>query len=62
MKNDIYKDKKIYHRAGKINEKGQVSALCYAIPRPIIAKSHLWTLDNNAVTCKKCLIEISNAN
>jgi len=53
MTNNPYE--KIFHRADKCNDKGQVSALCFAHPRPINLKKALWTLQDEAVTCAKCL-------
>lgn len=47
---------KIYHMASKIDQHGNVSALCYDKPRPIpLAKGHSWTIRSEAVTCRKCL-------
>ena len=45
---------KIYHRADKVNRNGGVSALCFAKPRAINLTRALWTLRDEAVTCKKC--------
>lgn len=57
-KNDHYNENgiymRIYHRASLISDIG-VSALCYSKPRAINLKTHLWTTDDSAVTCKKCL-------
>lgn len=46
---------KIFHRADKCNDKGQVSALCFKIPHPINLKKASWTIRDEAVTCEKCL-------
>jgi hypothetical protein len=53
--NDPYRDIKLYHKAGMINDKGPVSALCFDPPRPIRLGRQCWTLDDSAVTCTKCL-------
>lgn len=45
---------KIYHMAAKINEAGNVSALCYARPRAIDLRKASWTIRPEAVTCRKC--------
>lgn len=46
----------IYHMASKVDQNGNVSALCYATPGPIpLSKGQSWTLRPEAVTCKKCL-------
>ena len=52
--NDPYHDIKIYHKAGKTNANGDVSALCFPIPHAINLKRELWTLRDESVTCKKC--------
>jgi hypothetical protein len=57
--NDPYNDKKTYHKAAKINDIGQASALCYSIPKAI-PNTETWTLRNEAVTCKKCLKHLKN--
>ena len=36
--NDPYHDIKIYHKAGKTNANGDVSALCFPIPHAINLK------------------------
>jgi hypothetical protein len=41
--------------AGKINEAGQVSALCSDPPKPIRLAVAGWVLQAKYVTCKKCL-------
>ena len=43
------------HLANKINPKGGVSALCFANPRAIDMKRATWVMNNDAVTCPKCL-------
>jgi hypothetical protein len=46
---------KVYHKADKINPKGQVSALCYARPRPIpLSRGQSSTFIPANVTCPKC--------
>jgi hypothetical protein len=46
---------KIYHRAKHIRSDGAVSALCFKTPRKINLKRALWTIRDEAVTCRKCL-------
>lgn len=46
---------KIYHKASKICADGSVSAMCYKTPRAIALTHALWTIRDQAVTCKKCL-------
>lgn len=43
------------HRADKINNRGGVSALCFARPRAIDLGRATWTIRDEAVTCSKCL-------
>jgi hypothetical protein len=50
----VYPNPKIYHFAAKINERGDVSALCFAKPRPINLRVASWTNRRTAVTCPKC--------
>lgn len=45
---------RIVHKAAKINDRGGVSALCFAKPRSINLKAASWTLQNSFVTCIKC--------
>lgn len=47
--------RKLYHRGAKIDQKGNVSALCYARPRAINLARESWTITDSAVTCPKCL-------
>ena len=58
-KNDLYNDCKIYHKAHLIAPDGSVSPLCAEKPRKINLKKELWTLEDSAVTCKKCLKELA---
>lgn len=51
---------KIYHRASKINENGEVSALCFVKPRAINLFKASWTMRDEVVTCKKCLSILRN--
>lgn len=56
-KNDPYHDNKICHRAGKMDNNGRVSALCFDPPRAIntkVAKYVIAPENNDAITCKKC--------
>ena len=46
---------KKYHYANKINENGDVSALCFLKPKAINLKVASWTNRKEAVTCIKCL-------
>lgn len=54
-KNDPYNDKKKCHKAGKVNQRGQASALCYKTPRPIPRTERYVIFTNEGVNCKKCL-------
>jgi hypothetical protein len=54
-------DKK-YHMANLINPEGKVSALCYKNPRAINLGQAMWTTDEKAVTCKRCLLKMSRGN
>lgn len=54
MKNAQGLQPKIYHRGDKVDPKGNVSALCFAAPRPIDLRRALWTNRDEAVTCQKC--------
>jgi hypothetical protein len=42
------------HKAAKINENGDVSALCFEPPRAINMKTQTWTLTDRFVTCGHC--------
>lgn len=57
-KDDPYRDRKKYHMAHLMSEKG-VSALCFTRPRPINLSVALWTIREEAVTCSKCLALIA---
>ena len=50
-----YPYEKVYHYANLISDDGQVSALCFARPRPIDLRRASWTNRREAVTCPKCL-------
>lgn len=50
-----YPNPKKVHRAGKINPKGEVSALCFPVPKAIDLKSEWWTIVPAMVTCPKCI-------
>jgi hypothetical protein len=52
--NDPYRDCKIYHKAALFGTAG-VSALCFRRPRAIDLTRALWTINDDAVTCPKCL-------
>lgn len=61
-KNDPYHDIKIYHMADKINEQGEVSALCYKRPRVInLKRGQSWVFEAERATCKKCLAIIATS-
>jgi hypothetical protein len=45
---------KTYHMAAKVNDKGDVSALCYTKPRAIDLRKQSWTVRPDAVTCPRC--------
>lgn len=45
---------KIIHRADKIAQNGDVSALCFETPRPINLKRATWTIVDDLVTCTNC--------
>lgn len=51
---DPYRDHKKYHKAALMREDGRVSALCFRRPRAINLARALWTLQDEAVTCRKC--------
>jgi len=53
-KDDPYHDRKLYHFADRINDRGGVSALCFKLPRAINLRIALWTLREDAVTCLQC--------
>ncbi len=44
------------HKAGKCDDRGNVSALCYLRPRPIDLRYATWTLRDEAVTCEGCAL------
>ena len=56
---DPYNDLKIYHKAKLIAPDGSVSPLCAEKPKKLNLKQELWTMDDDAVTCKKCLKKMS---
>lgn len=58
--NDPYNDFKIYHKANLITKDGSVSPLCAEKPRKLNLKKELWTTDDEAVTCRKCLKKLVN--
>lgn len=47
--------KKFYHFANKVNQFGDMSALCYKKLKKINLKTALWTIVWKQVTCPKCL-------
>lgn len=44
----------IVHMADKVRADGEVSALCYARPRPINMDRASWTFTRRFVTCRAC--------
>ncbi len=55
---DPYNDRKVYHLGDLWSEGGDVSPLCAEEPRKIDLRRELWTIVENAVTCKKCLAKM----
>ena len=54
-RDDPYYDRKVYHFAAKVNERGDVSALCYTRPHAInLKRGQSWTHRAEAVTCPRC--------
>jgi hypothetical protein len=45
---------KLVHMAAKVNENGDVSALCFSRERPINLRMATWTLLAKHVTCPRC--------
>ncbi len=58
-KDDPYHDIRPYHKAHLVSAKGDVSPLCAARPRKIDLRRELWTLRDEAVTCKRCLAALA---
>lgn len=56
---DPYHDRKIYHKGHLFGPKGEVSPLCAKTPRNLRLDRELWTLCDDAVTCKKCLAALA---
>jgi hypothetical protein len=50
---------KVYHKAKMVAPDGSVSPLCAGTPRALDLSKELWTLRDDAVTCKKCLAMLS---
>lgn len=50
--------KKLVHRAKHVNAGGQVSALCFKRRHAIDLKRASWTIDDYAVTCRRCIDEM----
>lgn len=42
------------HMADKVDQHGNVSALCFGAPRPIALRRASWTIRPDAVTCPAC--------
>lgn len=49
------------HMAGKINQNGGVSAICFSTPRAISLRVASWTLVTKQVTCTRCLLVLKGA-
>lgn len=45
---------RIVHKARGVNERGDVSAVCFKTDHPINMKKATWTLTDRFVTCPKC--------
>ncbi len=45
---------KTYHYWAKMNDQGEVSALCFKTPHAIDLAKSTWTNRENAVTCPRC--------
>lgn len=57
-KDDPYHDRKVVHKANKMDNRGRASAVCFDPPRAINMKvaTYVFAPENDsAVTCKKCL-------
>jgi hypothetical protein len=52
---------KTIHKAGKINQLGGVSAICFKSPRSIDLQRATWTICDEAVTCRICLAILAAA-
>lgn len=50
---------KIVHKAKLVSNNGDVSPLCANRPRKINLTKESWILRNSAVTCPKCLKELT---
>ncbi len=61
-KDDPYHDSKVYHKAHLWSKNGHVSPLCAKKPRALNLSRELWTIRDEAVTCKRCLAAIAAAN
>lgn len=56
--NDPYHEKRTYHKAHLVDDKGNVSPLCADKPKALNLKKHqLWTLRWELVTCRRCLAQ-----
>lgn len=54
--------RKTVHMADKINERGDVSAKCFLVPKRIDLKRATWTIRPGAVTCRHCKRILANAS
>lgn len=52
---------KIYHKAKHMTADGLVSPLCAKRPKALDLAKELWTLRDEAVTCKKCKALLSRS-
>ena len=53
---------KTYHFADKIDEDGNVSALCFKAPKAIDLGRASWTIRAEAVTCRRCKAALKNSS
>lgn len=58
-RDDPYHDRKVYHFAHLFSGKGAVSPLCAEVPRRLRLRRELWTIREDAVTCKRCLVKLA---
>ncbi len=50
------------HMASLLNPNGDVSALCFAKPRPINLRVATWTNRREAVTCAVCATRLARTS
>jgi hypothetical protein len=59
MSTDPYHDRKPVHLAHLISRTGGVSPLCAAAPQRLNLRRATWTNRREAVTCPRCLAQLS---